>query len=248
MTTDRDNKWSFLAQLCLCLAVGLSLASVMSGFGTRWEWWGFRTGLAVLKWTAYGEIAMAVISLFCLFLPAARLSGRSRVLLLAALVISLAAVSVPVRMWMMARSMPMIHDITTDTDNPPQFDAVLKLRKNALNPAAYSGQEVAQQQHKAYPEIAPLVLDLPPARAFERCLTAAKNLGWTIISRNEGKGLIEATDTTFWFGFTDDIVIRISPQDKGSRIDLRSLSRVGKSDVGKNAKRVREFLKNVKNS
>ena len=248
MTTDLDKKWSLLAQFCLCLAVALSLASVMSGFGTRWGWWGFRTGLAVLRWTAYGEIAMAVISLSCLFLPAARWSGRVRVLLLAALVISLAAASVPVRMWMIFRSVPMIHDITTDTDNPPQFDAVLKLRKGALNPAAYGGQEVADQQHKAYPDIAPLVLDLSPAQAFERSLTAAKNLGWTIISRNEEKGLIEATDTTFWFGFTDDIVIRISPQDKGSRIDLRSLSRVGKSDVGTNAKRVREFLKAVKNS
>ncbi len=150
-------------------------------------------------------------------------------------------------MWMVVRSVPMIHDITTDTDNPPQFDAVLKLRKGALNSAAYGGQEIAEQQHKAYPDIAPLVLDLSPAQAFERSLTAAKNLGWKIISKNEEKGLIEATDTTFWFGFTDDIVIRISPQDKGSRIDLRSLSRVGKSDVGTNAKRVREFLKAVKN-
>ena len=115
-----------------------------------------------------------------------------------------------------------------------------------MNPAAYSGQEAANQQHKAYPDIAPLVLDMSPDRAFERSLTAAKNLGWRIISRNEEKGLIEATDTTFWFGFTDDIVIRISPEDKGSRIDVRSLSRVGKSDVGANAKRVREFLKTMK--
>ena len=246
MTTDRDKKWAFLPQICLCLTVVLSLASVMSGFGTRWGWWGFRAGLDVLRWTAYGEIAMAVISLSCLFLPAARRSRKTLVLLLASLVISLAAVSVPVRMWMVFRSVPMIHDITTDTDNPPQFDAVLKLRKGALNSAAYGGQEIADQQHKTYPDIAPLGLNLSPAQAFERSLTVAKNLGWTIISRNEEKGLIEATDTTFWFGFTDDIVIRISPQDKGSRIDLRSLSRVGKSDVGTNAKRIREFLKAIK--
>ena len=242
-----DKKWSSLARVCLYLAVGLSVALAMSGFGTRWQWWGFRTGLSVLRWTAYGEIAVAVISLFCLFLTAAK-SGSARVLLLAALVISLAVASMPVRMWIIVRSVPMIHDITTDTDNPPQFDSVLKLRENALNPASYSGQEVAKQQHKAYPDIAPLVLDIKPGQAFERSLTAAKRLGWTIISKNEDKGLIEATDTTFWFGFKDDIVIRISPEDKGSRIDLRSLSRVGKSDVGTNAKRVREFLKTMKNS
>jgi uncharacterized protein (DUF1499 family) len=151
-------------------------------------------------------------------------------------------------MLILARSVPMIHDITTDTDSPPQYDAILKLRKNALNPVAYSGQEVANQQHKAYPDIAPLLLDVEPEKAFEYSLKTAKDLGWTIISKNEDKGLIEATDTTFWFGFTDDIVIRISPQDKGSRIDLRSLSRVGKSDVGANAKRIREFLKTMKNS
>lgn len=248
MTTDRSKKGSFLALLCLCLAVALTLASVMSGFWTRWGWWGFRTGLAVLRWTAYGEIAVAALSLFCCFLPAARKSGRALVLLLAALMISLAAVSVPVRMWMILRDVPMIHDITTDTDNPPQFDAVLKLRKNALNPVAYGGPEIAEQQHKAYPDIVPLVLDRPPAQAFERSLTAAKNLGWKIISANGEKGIIEATDTTFWFGFTDDIVIRISPQDKGCRLDLRSLSRVGKSDVGTNAKRVRKFLEAVRHS
>jgi len=248
MTTDLDKKWTFFAQFCLCLAVGLSVASVMSGFGTRWQWWGFRAGLSVLRWAAFGEIAMAVISLSCIFLPVARSSGKARVLLLAALVMSLAAASVPVRMWMIVRSVPMIHDITTDTDNPPQFDAILKLRKNALNPVAYGGQEIAGQQHKAYPDITPLVLSLSPAQAFERSLITAKNLGWKIVSRNEKKGLIEATDTTFWFGFTDDIVIRISPQDNGSRIDLRSLSRVGKSDVGTNAKRIREFLKALKNS
>jgi uncharacterized protein (DUF1499 family) len=248
MTGDRDKKWSFLAQLCLCLAVALPLVSVISGLGTRWELWGFRSGLALLRWTAYGEIAMAGISLSCLFLPAARWSGSSRFLLLAALAISLAAASVPVRMWLAVRSLPMIHDITTDTVNPPQFDAVLKLRKGAMNPAAYSGHEVAAEQHKAYPDIAPQFLELPPAQAFERSLTAAKNLGWTIISKNTEKGLIEATDTTFWFGFKDDIVIRISPQGRGSRVDLRSLSRVGKSDLGTNAERVRKFLKAVKNS
>ncbi|MFZ2197855.1 MAG: DUF1499 domain-containing protein [Thermodesulfovibrionales bacterium] len=246
MHTELDKKWPFPALFCLCLAVVLSVASVMSGLGTRLEWWGFRAGLDLLRWIVYGQVAMAVISLSCLFLPAARRSDRSLVLLLAALVISLVTVSVPVRMFIVARSVPMIHDITTDTDNPPQFNAILKLRKNALNPVAYSGQEVADKQHKAYPDIVPLVFDLAPDQAFELSLKAAKKLGWTIISANKDTGLIEATDTTFWFGFTDDIVIRISPQDRGSRIDLRSLSRVGKSDVGANAKRIREFLKRMK--
>src|SRR5574340_130112 len=158
MRTELSQKWSSLALSCLCLAFLLIVSSVMSGFGTRSGWWGFRTGLDILRWTAYGQVAMAVISLSCLFFPGARQSGRGSLLFLAALVISLAAVSVPARMLMVARSVPMIHDITTDTDNPPQFDAILKLRKNALNPVDYGGKEVADQQHKAYPDIAPLVV------------------------------------------------------------------------------------------
>jgi len=247
MTRDQYKKWSLLTRSCLGLAVALLLVSAMSGFGTRLEWWGFRTGLAVLKWATYGELAITVVSLACLVLPAARWSGKARGLLLAALVLSLAAAAIPIRMWMVVRSVPMIHDITTDTENPPQFDAVLKLRKGALNSAAYGGKEIADEQHKAYPDIAPLALDLPSARAFELSLTVARKLEWKIISADKEKGVIEATDTTFWFGFTDDIVIRISPQGRGSRIDLRSLSRVGKSDLGTNAKRVREFLEGVKN-
>ena len=61
-------------------------------------------------------------------------------------------------------------------------------------------------------------------------------------------GRIEATDTTFWFGFKDDVVIRISKSDKGSQLDIRSVSRVGKSDVGTNAKRIRKFLKEMEQS
>jgi uncharacterized protein (DUF1499 family) len=246
MTTEQRRKDISFPLLCCSFAVILALASLFAGFGNRWGWWGFRTGLTILRWTASAEVATAALALVCCFLPATRKSGKALSLFLIALVISLAAASVPVRMWMIFRSVPKIHDITTDTDNPPRFYALLKLRKDALNPVTYGGQEIAEQQHKAYPDLAPLVLDLPPDKAFERSLSAAKKLSWTIISADEGKGLIEATDTTFWFGFTDDIVIRISPKGKGSRIDLRSLSWVGKSDVGTNAKRIRTFMKTVK--
>jgi uncharacterized protein (DUF1499 family) len=70
-------------------------------------------------------------------------------------------------------------------------------------------------------------------------------MGWQIVDANASEGRIEATDTTFWFGFKDDIVIRVAATSGGSRIDVRSVSRVGRSDVGTNAKRIRCYLKRL---
>jgi uncharacterized protein (DUF1499 family) len=147
---------------------------------------------------------------------------------------------------MTARSVPPIHDITTDTENPPQFNAILPLRKDALNPAEYGGPSIAEQQHQAYPDIVPLILDVPPVQTIDRARSISHKMGWEIINVDPQQGIIEATDTTFWFGFKDDIVILVSSQGSGSRIDIRSVSRVGKSDVGANARRVKGFLKALK--
>jgi len=145
--------------------------------------------------------------------------------------------------WMQAaKKVPAIHDITTDTVNPPQFQAILLLRKNALNPVEYGGPEIAAQQLKAYPDVKTLVLNAPVATAFQKALENARGMGWNIVAENETAGRIEAVDRTFWFGFEDDIVIRIMPQGPLSRVDIRSVSRVGKSDIGTNAKRIRKFL------
>jgi len=106
-------------------------------------------------------------------------------------------------------------------------------RKNAPNSPEYGGPEVAAKQRAAYPDLAPATLSVAPEKAFERALTAARKMGWGIVDENVTDGRIEATDTTFWFGFKDDIAIRIAPADHGSRVDIRSVSRVGKSDLGR---------------
>jgi uncharacterized protein (DUF1499 family) len=109
-------------------------------------------------------------------------------------------------------------------------------------PAAYPGGEVAAAQRRAYPDIGPLALAMPPATAFARALDAAKGMGWEIVAADAGAGRIEATATTPWFGFRDDVVVRITPAAAGSRVDVRSVSRVGRSDLGTNARRIREYL------
>jgi len=85
-------------------------------------------------------------------------------------------------------------------------------------------------------------LNRPPDRAFDLALAALHEMGWDLVAADATAGRIEATDTTFWFGFKDDVVIRVRPADGGSRVDVRSLSRVGVGDVGTNAKRIRAYL------
>jgi uncharacterized protein (DUF1499 family) len=180
------------------------------------------------------------LALVALAIPSVR-RGWAR-LLAGALVIGIAVAFVPWQWQQRAQSVPRIHDITTDTSNPPQFVAVLPLRAGAPNTATYGGKEIADLQQKAYPDIQPLMVSAPPGVAFGWAKDAAESMGWQIVAADAGAGRIEATATTLWFGFKDDIVVRVAPADQGSRIDVRSVSRVGRSDIGTNAKRIREYL------
>jgi uncharacterized protein (DUF1499 family) len=224
----------------LALVAGLVAVAMvlLAGPGSRMGWWTFRTGLTVvLAWAAYLGVAAMVLALGGLVL------GGRRGIAVLALVAGIAAFVPPYLFRRTAMSVPAIHDISTDTENPPGFVAVLARRTDASNPVEYGGPEVAAQQHRAYPDIQPLTLPDPPARAFGRALEAARAQGWEIVTAAPEDGRIEATDTTRFFGFKDDIVIRVKPEGSGSRVDVRSLSRVGKSDVGKNASRVRAYLR-----
>lgn len=237
---------SRLAMLVALLAVACGVMAMLAGFGSRWGWWHFRTGFSMLTWAAYGGIAVAVLSLIALVRT--RPGGARRGLLLAlfALVAGLLLVGIPWSWRAKARSVPPIHDISTDTENPPQFVAVAPLRADAPNPIEYGGPEVAAQQREAYPDIRPLVLELPVGRAFQRALRATREMGWEIVVADSAAGRIEATDQTFWFGFKDDVVIRLTPLQGRTVLDVRSLSRVGGGDVGTNAARVRAYLEKVR--
>ncbi len=140
-----------------------------------------------------------------------------------------------------ARSVPAIHDISTDTDRPPEFVAIVPLRAGAPNPPEYAGAQAAALQRAAYPDIDTMELTDPPEAVFAAAVQAIDQLGWTMVATDPGTGRIEATDTTFWFGFKDDVVIRIAGADDITRVDIRSKSRVGMSDVGANAHRIRAF-------
>ena len=146
---------------------------------------------------------------------------------------------------------PAIHDIATDPDDPLQYIAIAPLRAGAPNNMDYgimaNDPEMTPEEHRrlqreAYPDIVPQRFDEPVSEVYARALAAAESLGWEIVSADPEAARIEATDTTFWFRFKDDVVIEIMPDGNGSVLQARSLSRVGRSDVGKNAARLREFF------
>ena len=227
------------------LATVATLLLAGAGIGTRIGLWHFRTGFALLGYAAYCGGATFLVGA-----TAAVYSYRIRrtmglILTLVAVVVGAAIAVVPVSWKLAAQRLPRIHDITTDITNPPAFVAVLPLRKDAPNPATYGGPEVALMQRTAYPDIKTVVIELPQGDAYEAALGAARAMGWQIVAALPGEGRIEATDTTFWFGFKDDVVIRIAPAGNLSLVDIRSVSRVGLSDVGTNARRIRAFVKKL---
>lgn len=143
-------------------------------------------------------------------------------------------------------ALPLINDITTSPADPPAFDS-------AAGGAAYGGRSLryppafARLQHRAYPGLRPIRLDVPPARALAQARRAAQALGWTVTKVDPGRGRLEATDTSRVFRFVDDIVVRVrAAPEGGSRVDVRSRSRVGKGDFGTNAHRIRAFAKQLR--
>ena len=200
-----------LANFGLALGILAGLALLLAGPGYRFGLWPLGTGFAILRYAAYGGLAAALVSAAGLVL--APFYGRRRGMLraLAGVILGLVVVGIPWSYLRTARAAPAIHDITTDPDDPPAFDAILPLRAEAPNPAVYGGPEVAAEQRRAYADIQPLVVDLPPDRAFELALDAARSLGWQIVAATPDRHQIEASDRTFWFGFTDDVVVRITP-------------------------------------
>ncbi len=136
---------------------------------------------------------------------------------------------------------PPIHDISTDTASPPEFVAVVELRGPTDNPPEYAGDESARLQLEAYPDIETIVLLDPQSFVFDTALEVAEDMGWEIVASNASEGRIEATATTPWVGFKDDVVIRVRADGPETRVDVRSKSRVGRGDMGVNAKRIRAF-------
>ena len=239
---------NYISWCGLILSIIAILGFAAAGPGHRFRFWGFKAGIGMVKYAAYFSLAAMAACVLGLALSTAGILAGGIVPALIGLVIG-GFVSVWTLKWKLnLNSVPYIHDITTVTRNPPLFVAILPLRAGAPNSAEYGGPELAKQQLKGYPHLRPAGLRSTPRSAFPLALNAAKDMGWKIVASDPRTLRIEATDTTLWFGFKDDVVVRITPAPKGSRIDVRSVSRVGESDVGTNARRINAYLTRVTQS
>lgn len=235
------------------VALALSLAAVggalMAGLGTGEGWWSYGEGLKSLAWFFGLAVIGAAVGLFARF----RRRDGQMIAVVAVLVGAGFAVYLG-NYYRVARSVPAIHDVTTDLSDPPQF-RTLPLRADNLAKVPDMGrpgwdqlppaERWAAVHADAYGDLQPLQLPAAPADTLRRAEEVARDLGWAIAAVDP-RGQIEATDTTRFFRFKDDVVIRIRPGEQGgSIVDVRSVSRVGISDLGENARRVRRFLKRM---
>jgi uncharacterized protein (DUF1499 family) len=141
-----------------------------------------------------------------------------------------------------AESVPSIHNISTDVVNPPKFDKVVALRGENTNPLEYDIAKLASVQAQAYPKVKTLLTELSVGDAHARAKAVVESMGLELVNSDVSNGIIEATETTTLWGFKDDLVIRIAEQGGKTAVDLRSVSRIGISDLGANAKRIEKFL------
>src|SRR4029077_7831359 len=155
--------------------------------------------------------AVAAVALGLATIVPTRPGDRRRgfVAALLAIVIGAAAAYMPLDWFQRAQRLPEINDISTDIANPPALVVTAQLRRGAPNPPAYPGASAGVLQRAAYPDIVPVVLPVPPAEAFKRVDRAAGGGVWGGAAPAPDEGRLEAVAASDWFGFRDDIVVRI---------------------------------------
>ena len=255
----------WLAKISFAALVVAALVGAIAAFGTRTGFWDYHFGLFVLfPWCVYaGLLGFGCGLVWALWAIVVNRGDAARYgvtgLLGSALLIAM-----PLYRYASAQSLPAIHDISTDVEHPPAFVALLALRDKSaghvpVNPPEYDGPKPAKGpdgktaataalQKKYYPEIRQRADLTSPGQLFERAVKAADRMGWDVVAIAPKEGRIEATDTSFWFGLTDDIVIRVRPAGVGARLDIRSKSRLGQNDLGRNAASIRSFMKTLSNT
>ncbi len=253
--TAKPHGSIWLARLCLLLGAGSIVMALVGAVGAGQDWWDKLNGLSAVFAAAVVALLGFVFSLIVLLLY--RKKGQAiRNLTLIGLVCSVAFLGF-IGYWAnVGRSVPQIHDITTNLDNPPQFQ-VLKLRPDDFadipgrGEPKYAGMDAMERwkvlHRGAYGDLKTVTIDLPVDRVVTLAAEIALERGWEVALTKPDEGRVEAVDTVSLFRFKDDVVIRVQPGPGGlsSEVDVRSVSRVGRSDLGVNAKRIRSFLSDL---
>ncbi|MBV8744434.1 MAG: DUF1499 domain-containing protein [Xanthobacteraceae bacterium] len=201
----------------------------------------FGAGLAL----AMLAILFAIAALVMIWIDGRAGAGSA----FAAIAISLLLLAYPAYLGTKAYRLPSINDITTDPNDPPRLEAAQRLRTRAANSTAYPGPAFYQKQTVAYPDVAPLSLDVPPQVAYDTAYSIVTKRKWAIVDARppqaNREGIIQAVARTPIMGFRDDVVLRVRAAGAGSRIDGRSASRYGFHDFGANATRLINLLTDI---
>lgn len=234
MTNDTALGALFLRNLAFFMLLLLPV----SALGTRFELWPWTLGLGMFALCLVVSLVIQIVNaIWMLRKPGNSTKSALRwgsLLALPPLVI------IAVLLGGGEGGQSPIHHISTDKQSPPEFVAAIEQRGSDSNPLDYT-DAIATIQEQLFPDVQAISSDLTPEAAFDRALATANALGWEVYAQDSQQGRIEAVQSTFWFGFKDDIAIRVLAEGSGSRIDLRSVSRVGQGDLGANAKRILAF-------
>ena len=249
-----------LAWLGLALSVGAVLAALIGAIGSGQEAWHFRSGFALLRYAFFAAIAGGVLAVVAIFLMRDRPAPRRLWAILLALLLGFGLASYIGNQYVKARSLPAIHDVSTDLDDLPEFRALQVRADNLENVPDEGRPELAAMEpeerwktlhREAYGDLEPISVPWSVRETIGRAQTVAEKRGWEIVHFDPSRGTLEATDTTTFFRFKDDVVVRArpDPERKGrTLVDMRSISRIGGSDVGTNARRIRDYLKDLRQS
>lgn len=241
--SERKSRLAIAGLWLGIISLAVLTASIL---GSRLEVVHFGVAVRGMALAALIGIVAAIISAIGLLLTlmTARRGARMAI---AGLVIAVLVAAPVVQAVIAGAKVPGIHDITTDLDNPPAFEAAAAARGDSTNPLDRAEPaDLAEQQRLAYPDIVTLEVSEHPGKVFEAALRTAKATGWEIIAADPAKGMIEAVATTPVMNFQDDVAIRITETATGTAVDMRSVSRVGQSDLGANANRIRTYFHALK--
>ncbi|MFT5692873.1 MAG: hypothetical protein ACI92E_002209 [Oceanicoccus sp.] len=221
-------------------SIAILLLMPIAALGTRFGIWPFTIGLLLFAVSMLSSVLIQIITAIWLIRKPQK-PGTKTALRWASVFALPPLVIVALTLSNMSKGYPPIHNISTDTANPPQFTQALTQRGSDSNPLDYS-KELAHIQNAAYPDLTTVMSTKSASDTYKNALAICLENGWDVYGQNPEDGTIEAVDTSFWFGFKDDIIVRIEATDTGSKMDLRSVSRVGVSDIGVNANRIRHFV------
>ena len=260
---------STLARLMLILALMLPIYFAGAALGARFGVfdWRFSLGTLIVEWGPRLMIAVLILAVAILIATLVRAPRQGWRSALVAVLIPAAGLGYLVWVRSQSQDIPPIHDVSTRPADPPAFSPVLLAQRAAspdTNPVVslivpvsmlekYAGprftdmadSSLGQIAAEAYPSVQPLTTPATVDTAYAAALAEARAKGWAMVSEDPATGTLNATATTFWFGFKDDVAVRVRPEGAGSVIDVRSTSRVGLSDLGANAARIEAYLAGI---